>query len=567
MNENLTISQVAAKMMKAYQAEHVFTVAGAPLNVLYHCQKDEGIKVVLGRSERSAMSMADGYGRMTGKPVFGYVQFGVGASALPPVFAEAGWGFSPLVVLTGSTNVATRERYEYQEVDALPMVRPATKWAGSVPAPDRVSDIMRTAIRAAIGGIPGPAFIEIPSNAWGAVIARDAGIYADTGYLCATSRRLPPNNADIERAVALIAKARHPVILAGGEIPLFEAWTELTALAEQLGIPVVTSVAGKGSIAETHPLAIGVLGRYSRKTANDVVANCDLLIDIGSQLSAMTTDTFKFPKTGTSIIHVSMDPLSLGRTYRESLSIHADPKLALIALGKAAAAANLAPAQWKDWTGSAQKIVANWRVKYASMAAQKMINGRINPVHIMSLLNAHISGDDLLLGDTGNATRWCGALVDMKTSGKVYQRAAGSLGWAFPGGLGAKLAVGGKRRVFTFTGDGGIGYHLGDMETAVRLKINATTIVLNNASFAGYRDLLNKNMGREVELPPEICMFNDVNFGDVAKAYGAYGERVTDPDQFLPALRRAEESGKPALIDVAATPDARAPGGGPDSEL
>ncbi len=567
MSEQMTVAQAAAKMIKAYGAKHIFTVAGSPLNVLYHCQKEEGVDVVLGRSERSIMSLADGYARFTGAPAFGYVQFGVGAVALPPVFAEATWGLSPLVALAGSTNTGTRERYEYQEVDSLPMMRGVTKAALALPAPDRIADIMRTVVRAAVSGVPGPAFLEIPSNQFAMPLTRDPGVFAEAGCTHVSSRRAAPADSDIERAVALLAAAKRPVILSGGETIVSEAWAELVALADALGVPVVTSVAGKGGIAEDHPLAMGVLGRYSRKAANDVVAKCDFLLCIGSQLSAMTTDTYKFPAPGTPIVHIAIDAMALGRTYREALSIHADPKLALAALARAAQAAKLRKEAWAEWTRTAQQILADWRVKYAEMASKKMVNGRLNPVHVMSELNRHTRGDDIVVGDTGNATRWAGALVDVKSAGRTYQRAAGSLGWAFPGGLGAKLAVGSKRRVFTVIGDGGIAYHIGDLETALRVGIPAITIVLNNASFAGYKSLLKVNMGREVELPPEICMFQDTNFGNVAKAYGAYGERVEDPEQFLPALRRAEESGKPAIIDVATTPDARAPGGGSDSPL
>jgi acetolactate synthase-1/2/3 large subunit len=568
MAENATtVAQAAAKMMKAYGAEHIFTIAGAPLNVLYHCQKDEGIQVVLGRSERSIMSMADGYARLKGKPTFGYVQFGVGASALPPVFAEAMWGFSPLIVLAGSTNTNTRERYEYQEVDALPMMRTATKWAASLPAPDRIADMMRSAVRAALSGVPGPAFLEIPANQWSAPLSREPAIFTDDGLERAGARRIPIDGNDVERLTGLLAKAKKPVILSGGETIVSEGWSELVAFAEATNIPVVTSVAGKGSIAESHPLAVGVLGRYSRKVANDLVAKADFVLAVGTQLSAMTTDTFNFPAPGTTLAHVAIDPLTLGRTYREAVSVNADPKLTFIALTAAARQAKIDGKAWTDWTKGAQQMVRDWRTKYAGMAEKKMVNGRLNPVFVMSELNRHVKGDDLVIGDTGNATRWAGALVDTKEAGRTYQRAAGSLGWAFPGGLGAKLAVGKKRRVFTVIGDGGIGYHIGDIETALRVDTPAITIVLNNASFAGYRKLLRVNMGREVELPPEVCTFQDTDFGNVAKAYGAFGERVESPDEFLPALRRAEESGKPAIIDVASTPDARAPGGGPDSEL
>jgi acetolactate synthase-1/2/3 large subunit len=175
----------------------------------------------------------------------------------------------------------------------------------------------------------------------------------------------------------------------------------------------------------------------------------------------------------------------------------------------------------------------------------------------MHALNEHIQGDDVFISDTGNTTRWVAGLVDVKQAGRNYLRAAGSLGWAFPAGFGAKLAAGPDRRVFTVSGDGGMGYHIGDLETAIRLNLPSITIINNNASFAGYQGLLNRNLGYEAPCPPEFSKFLDLNFADIATGFGAYGERVTDADEIIPALRRAEESGKPSIIDVSTSPDVR----------
>ena len=566
-SNQMNLSQAIAKMIKAYDVEHIFTVAGSPLNILYHCQVDEGIKVVLGRSERSVMSMADGYARLNGKPAFGYVQFGVGACALPPVFSEASWGQSPLIVISGSTNTNTRDRYEYQEVDSLPMMSSCTKWAGAMPAPDRVPDILRTIMRTTLSGIPGPAFLEVPANTFRAPLSADPDIRPDAGFKRVGERPVAADAAAVERLIGLLSKAERPVILSGGETIFSEAWPELVAFAEALQIPVATSTAGKGGIAETHPLALGVIGRYGRRVTNEVAVECDLMIVVGSQLSAMTTHTFNFPPQGTKIAHFSVDPTSLGRTYAEEISINADARSALQAILAAAEAAGLDGSKWADWTAACQQRVADWRQKYSDLAAETVINGRINPRHLMKVLDDHVAGDDLVIGDTGSASRWTGSLVETKSAGRTFQRAAGSLGWAFPGGLGAKLAVGKSRRVFTVIGDGGLGYHIGDLETAVRMDIPAITIVMNNASFAGYRGLLNNNMGEETELPAELSTFNDVRFADVAKGFDAFGERVEDPDEIAPALRRAEESGKPALLDVVVDGTIAAPGMGLRAEI
>ncbi len=156
----LTVSQVMAKIMREYGAEYVFTLTGAPQNPLIEMQNREGIRVVLGRSERSAFAMADAYARVTGKPTFGIVQYGPGATYLPASIIDAYWASSPLIAISGTTNTNTRYRYEYQELEQTSMFPSMTKWAGDLPQPERIADVMRTVVRAAIewragAGIPG----------------------------------------------------------------------------------------------------------------------------------------------------------------------------------------------------------------------------------------------------------------------------------------------------------------------------------------------------------------------------------------------------------------------------
>ncbi len=546
----MNVSQAIAKVMKAYGAEYVFTLTGAPQDPLIFMQNQEGIRVVLGRSERSALAMADAYARLTGKPTFGIVQFGPGATYLPASIIDAFWANSPLIAISGSISTNTKYRYEYQEIDQTGMFPSMTKWCGDLPAPDRIVDVMRTVIRAAVSGVPGPCYLGIPSEVFAKQLAQEPTIYAEPGFTRAPAMRIAPLAADIERAVAALARAERPMILAGGGVVLSEAWDELTSVAEALAIPVVTSMAGKGSIADTHPLAVGVAGRYSRKVANEALADCDTCMVVGSRLGSMVTDAFKFPKPGTRIIHIDLDPMTLGRTYREDVSIVADAQVALGMLGEGARQAKLhkKPARWGDWTKKIQADVKAWRAKFQKLAKEQVVDGRLNPRYVLACLNDTIRADDIIVADTGYMAAWTATMVDQKAAGRGSLRAAGSLGWAFPAGLGAKLAVGSKRRVFCLTGDGGIGYHIADLETALRLKLPVTTIVMNNASLA-FEYHVQKFLHKE--MCPEASEFLDTDYAEVAKAFGAYGERVSSPDALKPALRRAEDSGRPALIDVA----------------
>jgi acetolactate synthase-1/2/3 large subunit len=542
-----TVSQALAKMVRAYGAEYVFTLTGAPQNPLIDLQNHEGVRVVLGRSERSAFAMADAYARVTGKPTFGIVQFGPGATYLPASIIDAYWASSPLIAISGTTATNTRYRFEYQELEQTSMFPAITKWAGDLPQPERIADVLRTAVRAAVSGVPGPVYLGIPADWFGKRLATAPDIYAEAAFLKTPALRVAPLAQDMERATALLASADKPVLIAGGGVILSEAWAELTALAEALNIPVVTTMAGKGSIADSHPLSVGACGRYSRKVANDTLAAADFCLVVGTKLSSMGTDVFKYPRKGTRIVHIDLDPNSLGRTYREELSIVADSRAALTMLREAAVAAPVNGSRWVAWTKQVQSSVASWLEDLERVSREPLYEGRLNPYHLMRLLNEHLGDNDMLVADTGYMAAWAVTVLQQKQPGRNILRAAGSLGWAFPAAFGAKLAVGDKRRVFGLTGDGGIGYHIADLETALRLKTPVIQIVLNNCSLA-FEYHVQKYVHEE--MCPEASEFLDVPFGDVARAFGAHGERVTSPEQFITALRRAEESGKPAVVDV-----------------
>jgi acetolactate synthase-1/2/3 large subunit len=543
----MTVAQAMAKVLRAYGAEYIFTLTGAPQEALIEMQNREGVRVVLGRSERSVLAQGDAYARVTGKPTFGMVQFGPGATYLPASIIDAYWASSPLVSLSGTTTTKTRYRFEYQEVEQTSMFPSMTKWAGDLPQPERIADVLRTAIRASVSGVPGPVYLGVPIDWYGRKLTIPQEIYAEPAFMRTPALRVSPMASDVERAIALLSSAKKPVLIAGGGVILSEAWEELTALAEALHIPVVTTMAGKGSIADVHPLAVGVCGRYSRKVANDTLAGADFCLAIGTKLSSMGTNVFQYPGKSARIVHFDLDANSLGRTYREELSSVGDARETLRMLREAAIAAKVNGSNWSGWTKQVQGNVASWMADLERESRTAMHEGKLNPYHIMRLIDQYMTGDDMLVADTGYMAAWAVTVLQQKKMGRNTLRAAGSLGWAFPAAFGAKLAVGPNRKVFGLTGDGGLGYHLPDLETALRVKTPVVHIVMNNCSLA-FEYHVQKYVSEE--MCPEASEFLDVQFADVARAFGAHGERVTSADQFIPALRRAEESGKPAIVDV-----------------
>src|SRR6202795_4003221 len=398
--DKLTVSQALAKMVKAYGAEYVFTLTGAPQDPLVDMKNHEGGKVVLGRSERSAFAMADAYARVSCKPTFGIVQFGPGATYLPASIIDSFWASSPLIAISGTTTTKTRYRYEYQELEQTSMFPSMTKWAGDLPQPERIADVLRTAVRASVSGVPGPSYLGIPADWFSKKLTIAPEIYAERAFLRTPALRVAPMAPDVESAIALLASVVKPVLIAGGGVILSEAWQEVTALGEALNIPAVTTMAGKGSIADTHPLAVGVCGRYSRKVANDTLAAADFCLAIGTKLSSMGTNVFQYPGQGTRIVHIDLDPSSLGRTYREELSIVADSREALKMLREAALAARVNGNKWAAWTKQVQGSVAAWQQDLERVSRESMHEGKLNPYHIMRLIDHNVGGEDLFAPTT-----------------------------------------------------------------------------------------------------------------------------------------------------------------------
>ncbi|WP_407123316.1 thiamine pyrophosphate-binding protein [Bradyrhizobium sp. STM 3561] len=548
----LSNAEVVARTIEAYGAKHLFTLTGHPQDPIAALSEAKQTKVVLARSERSAVFMADGYARFSRKPTFTYAQFGPGVTATVGGLSDPYWGKSPVVSLSSSVSTLTRGRFAYQEIDQAACVAPVTKWHGEVAEAKRIPDMITRAVIEAISGIPGPTHLDIPANILQGKFPGKPDLRAAKRFLEFPAFAVAPSTASVEAAIRLLVAAKRPVILAGGGVVLANAHHELTELAELLSIPVLTTIPGKSAIRGTHPLCIGVAGVYSRKVANDVLAEADVVLAIGTKLGVMGTADFTLPTQGTKIIHVDLDARTLGRTFvDEELSIVADAKSALQMLIEAARST-----PGKEWTLGAQARLQTWQQEFARLASVQMIDGAINPRFLIKQLDDFLSETDIVVADTGFAAAWAGALLDQKGVGDVFYRAAGSLGWAFPAAIGTQIAAGSSRRVVCLTGDGGLGYHLSDLETALRANVPTITVVLNNSSL-GFEYMGHKLRHGHVE--DDLHQFRTTDYAAIARAFGAFGERVENPADITPALRRASESGKPAILDVAISREIAAP--------
>jgi len=547
-------AQVLADMLAGYGVSHVFMVPAVLRRTFAEMERRTSISRIHCHGEKAAAYMADGYARASGKPGICMAQV-VGALNLAAGLRDAYLAHSPVIAFTGGRDPKTKFRKVYQEVDDVPAFEPVTKWNATVDAVERFPDMVRQAFRVATSGAPGPVHLQFRGNE-GQVDQDEAEMEAqvEAQFAKVPPYRPIPDPQSLAQLLRALQESPKPVIVAGGGVRASGAGAELLQLAEALGIPVATSLNGKDCIPASHPLSVGVVGSYSRESANRVVAAADLVCFVGTSAGGMTTHAWAVPKVGVAALQIDIEPETIGRNYPLKAGVLGDAKVCLSymleALDRASAARRTA------WLGQVKKFKDEWAEKYRSQLESDA--APIRPERICADLSRYVPEDAIVLSDTGHAGMWMGGMYDVR-AGQSFMRSAGHLGWAFPAGLGAKCAAPG-RPVVTFTGDAGLWYHIGELETAVRWNIAAVTVVNNNASGNQSKRGFDRAYGGEQTAKArELWTYRMVDLARVASDIGALGIRVEKAGEFRGALEKALGSGRPALIDVATDIEAIAP--------
>jgi acetolactate synthase-1/2/3 large subunit len=554
-NRKMTGAQCLADMLKGYGVTHVFHVPAVLRTTFAEMERRTDIKRLHVHGEKAAAYMADGYARASGKPGICMAQV-IGALNLAAGLRDAWLAHSPVIAMTGGREPKTKFKKVYQEVDDMPAFEPVTKFNATIDDVARVPDMVRQAFRVAVTGCPGPVHLQFRGNE-GQVDAEEADMepLVEAQFARVPAFRPEPDAASVRAALRLLEQAARPVIVAGGGVRASGAQGDLVALAEALQIPVATSLNGKDSIPGNHPLSVGVVGTYSRESANRVVNAADLVCFVGSETGGMTTHFWAVPKIGTPAIQIDIDPEALGRNYPLQAAVNGDAK---VTLARMLAAADRAGAgRRKTWVGEAQEICNQWRAKYRPALDSDAVP--IRPERLCGALTRHMPDDAMVVADTGHAGMWMGGFYDLRSPRQSYMRSAGHLGWAFPAGLGAKCACP-ERPVVAFTGDAGFWYHIAEIETAARWNIDAVTVVNNNgAGNQSKRGFDRAYGGQQTVQARELWTFSKVNFAKIAEEMGALGFRVENAAAFPTALAQALAAKRPAVIDVVTDIEALAP--------
>ena len=530
----MTGNRFFAEAMRGYGVTHLFYVNSIVPPAMLEMDK-VGVTRVVTHGEKAAAYMADGYARAAKRPGICLCQ-DIGTTNLAAGLRDAHMAGSPVIAITGGQHDQPRYRHAYQNAEDFTAWDGVTKENYSVDTAERFPDLLRQAFRVATSGAPGPVHLALRGNV-GQMLNADADfdLVFEQRFARFPAFRPEAEPSAVKAAVAALIEAAKPIIVVGGGAVASGAGTEILKLAEMLSIPIATSLHAKALVPDAHPLAVGVPGSYSRWCANKAVAAADLVFFIGSHTGGQVTNGWQIPKIGTRTIQLDINPDELGRNYPNIVSLCGDAK---VTLTKLIAAVDAEPRR-AEWLEQVRGYVADYWAESEPLRNSDAVP--IRPERIGKELEEWLPSDATLVADTFHATLWTAQMTRMK-QGQSYIRCAGSLGWAFPATLGAKAALPNKP-VIGFTGDAGFYYHMAELETAARMKLNVVMIVNNNYSGG----------------VAESAKFESaVNLAKVADSMGCVGFRVEKAADMKPALDKALAAGRPALVEVLGNPAIRA---------
>ncbi len=517
--------------------DHVFGIPGTQnLAFLDVLRETPQIRFILTRHEQGAAFMAYGFARARNAPAVVTATEGPGLTNMVTAIAAANKGNVPLISICGVQESEMRERDATQDLDQIPFMKPITKWAYSIPYPQRIQEMVRKAFRVALAEPQGPVHIEAPNEVMLQHVKPEP--IAPAAYRATVQAVCDP--AQLDAAWALIAKAERPLFVVGRGVMKEKVIAEMEKLATATGIPVAVLQYSPDGFPSTHPLALGPLGRNGFSSANKNAPKADVIIAIGSHFDVFST-MYKYGVFSESakIIHHTSAPGQIGIIFPVEMGVAGSSASFIKGLAERAGKAG-AHKSWVD--------VAKARADF-----EGELNGVLKPdaVPIQSQWVAHcirkvLPKNGVCVVDAGNGGK------HVRSYFKSYDPFTfqciddwASVGGSFPIALGAKLACP-ERPVISASGDMGIMCNIGELETAVRENIAVVHVIFNDEGLGNERAFQNEHFGGRFF----AVDYKNPNFGDLAKVFGAYGERVTKPGDLEGAIQRALASGKPALIDV-----------------
>jgi acetolactate synthase I/II/III large subunit len=555
----LSGAEALVRMLQLHGVRHIFGLCGDTSLPVYDAlhRLDHGITHVLTRDERSAAYMADAYARVTGRVGVCEGPSGGGATYILPGVVEANESSIPVLAITTDIAVGSRGRCVLTELDQEALFRPLTKWNRVIDRADQIPDAVRAAFRHMTTGRPGAVHLGLPFDVQKDPV-EEAAVHADPALGAYPARLVAPEPAALEAAAQAILSAERPLFVCGGGPVIAGAQGELRELAELLEAPVATTISGQGSIAEDHPLALGVVGSNGgTPETRALVDEADMVVFVGCRAGSVTTERWRHPAPGkVRVVHIDVDPAVIGVNYPTAVAVIGDARLALAALRDEVARVLEAPPR----RPFGRELVARAKAaKFAAFAAlARCDDAPIRPERIIATLQELLPRDALVVADAGTPCPYFSAYYEFRQPGRhfITNRAHGALGYALPAAVGAQIGRPAAKCV-AIMGDGSFGFASGELETVARLGLPIAMVVIANNTF-GWIKAGQKagSAGRYFSVD-----FTPGQHARIAEAYGIRAWRVEDPEDLRPALAAALEAGAPSLVDVVTQPlhEARAP--------
>ncbi|KZB97387.1 Acetolactate synthase isozyme 3 large subunit [Methylobacterium radiotolerans] len=520
-------------------------------STLFLAAPHHGIRQIGYRTENAGAAMADAYARISGRVAVVAAQNGPAATLLVPGLAEALKASVPVVAIVQDVHRHFTDRNAFQELDHLALFAGVAKWVRRVAVAERIDDYVDMAFAAAASGRPGPAVLLVPLD----LLDERPDLEGSAPRRAASLGTYPLDRtvadpARIAEAADLIAGARRPLVIAGGGVHSSGAYSELGAL-QSLGLPVATTVMGKGAVAETDPLSVGVVGYFMAPRARSshlrtLVTEADVVLLVGNRTNQNGTDSWSLYPAGARFIHLDVDGGEVGRNY-ESLRLVGDAKLTLASLAEVLRQRDLSGLKGRraalaDTIARAREAQAGDMARLVDMEATP-----IRPERIMAEIDAVTTPETVVVADASYASIWIANFLTARRAGQRFltPRGIAGLGWGLPFALGAKVARP-DAPVICVTGDGGFGHVWSELETARRMRLPVIVVVLNN-QILGYQKHAELSLFGDFT---DVCDFEAVDHAAIARACGCAGTRVERPGDLAPALRDALANDAVTVIDV-----------------
>lgn len=541
----LTGAQALVRLLRAEQVRHVYGIVGGKLAPLLAAIAQEPQLRFLGvRHEGVAPMMAAAAHLGSGELAVALGEMGPGGLNLASGLGVAFNDNLPLLAITTNQHRAACYPHGgmFMDLDAVAVTRPITKWNAVVGDARRLPELVRRAMREALGGRPGPVHLDIPQD-----VLSQACTFADDEFDLApahyrASGRCRPDAQGVADAVALLRQARRPLVVAGGGVVAAEAANELRELARRLRAPVVPTQMALGVVASDSPHFIGHGGLIAGEPVRSAFERADVILSVGCRHSSWMWDEHgPLARRGKRTISINIDPSALGHPVLHEVGLQADAQAALKDLLQAWGTDTSSHVE-PQWLDSARQARLHYEAQLAALADTP--GPVMHPAALARAVAAALPPQALVVFDGGHTTFWSNDFTPVQAPRtRFHEPGMSHLGFGLPYALALQAQQSG-RPVVNITGDGSFGFSLAELDTARRYRLPVVTVIHNNEAWgiirSGQRKALDFELGTDL---------SGTDHAAIARGFGCHGETVTRPEEFAGAMARARASGLPAVID------------------